>query len=79
MQAGYQPLLFLESSFEYMLMALGDIERLKIVLFVLLIGGMLEIIAGSGSYTKFAGEMAGKMNTARRSRVGTWALSMCLF
>ncbi|MBS3770164.1 MAG: Na+/H+ antiporter NhaC family protein [Bacteroidales bacterium] len=77
--AGYQPLLFLRGSFEYMLIAFGDIERLKIVLFVILIGGMLEIIAGSGAYTKFAGVMARRLSTPRRSRVGTWALSMCLF
>lgn len=77
--AGFQPLLFLKGSFEYMLIAFGNTDRLKIVLFVLLIGGLLEIIAGSGSYTKFAGAMARKLNTAHRSRLGTWALSMCLF
>lgn len=77
--AGYQPLSFLENSFEYLLIAFGDPERLKIVLFVLLIGGMLEIIAGSGAYTKFADIMANKLGSPRRSRVGTWLLSMCLF
>ena len=77
--AGYQLIPFLKGSFEFMLIAFGDTGRLKIVLFVLLIGGLLEIIAGSGAYTKFAGIMARRLNTPRRSRVGTWALSMCLF
>jgi Na+/H+ antiporter NhaC len=77
--SGYQLMPFLEDSSDYLLTAFTDTERLKIVLFVMLIGGMLEVIAGSGAYNKFASVLSGKLNTPRRARVGTWAVSMCLF
>jgi Na+/H+ antiporter NhaC len=77
--AEYQLLDFFKHSFNYLKIAFTDWERLKIVLFILLIGGLLEIIAGSGAYTKFADTLSKKLNTPRRSRVSTWGLSMCLF
>jgi Na+/H+ antiporter NhaC len=77
--ADYQLLGFFENSFHYLKIAFTDFERLKIVLFILLIGGLLEIIAGSGAYTKFANNLSKRLNTPRRSRVSTWGLSMCLF
>lgn len=70
---------FFVKSFQYLKIAFTDFERLKIVLFILLIGGLLEIIAGSGAYTKFADALSKKLNTPRKSRVATWCLSMCLF
>ena len=70
---------FLDSSYRYLKVAFTDAERLKIVLFVILIGGMLEIIAGSGAYTKFAESLEKRLDTPRKSRVATWGLSMCLF
>jgi len=77
--AGYQLTGFLEESYEYLMLAFTDWERVKIVLFVMLIGGMLEIIAGGGAYTRFAERLGKRLNTPRRSRVSTWGLSMCLF
>jgi Na+/H+ antiporter NhaC len=70
---------FFEHSFQYLKTAFTDLERLKIVLFVVLIGGLLEIIAGSGAYNKFADTLKHKLNTPRKSRVATWGISMCLF
>lgn len=77
--SGYELTGFAESSFHYLVIAFTDLERLKIVFFILLIGGLLEIIAGSGAYTKFADTLSKRLNTSRRSRVSTWGLSMCLF
>jgi Na+/H+ antiporter NhaC len=77
--AGYQLPDFAESSYHYMVVSFTDIERLKIVLFVMLIGGLLEIIAGSGAYNKFADRLSKRLNSGRRARVSTWGLSMCLF
>jgi len=76
---GYQVMGFLEGSFHYLLDAFADIERLKIVFFVILIGGLLEIIAGSGAYNTFAGAISRKLNSPRKTRTTTWGLSMCLF
>ena len=77
--AGYQLTGFAADSWGYLFQAFTDWERLKIVLFVLLIGGMLEVIAGSGAYTRFAEKLGSRLNTPRKSRVTTWGLSMCLF
>jgi len=64
---------------EYLLVSFTDLERLKIVLFIMLIGGMLEIIAASGAYNEFAASLSKKLNTPRKSRLATWGLSMCMF
>ncbi len=77
--ADYQFIGFFENSFHYLKIAFTDFERLKIVFFILLIGGLLEVIAGSGAYTKFANNLSKRLNTPRKSRVSTWGLSMCLF
>ena len=77
--AEYNVIDFGVNSFHYLKIAFTDLERLKIVLFVVLIGGLLEIIAGSGAYNKFADSLKHKLNTPRKSRVATWGISMCLF
>lgn len=70
---------FFEKMYDYMLISFTDPERLKIVLFIVLIGGLLEIINRSGGYTKFATVLSKKLNTPRKSRLSTWGLSMTLF
>jgi len=77
--ANYKLTGFFSNSFEYLKIAFTDLERLKIVLFVVLIGGLLEIIAGSGAYNKFADSLKNRLNSPRKSRVATWGISMCLF
>jgi Na+/H+ antiporter NhaC len=59
--------------------AISDPERLKIVLFILLVGGLLEVIAASGAYQAFAEAVVRRLPNARRTRLATWALSACLF
>jgi len=76
---GYQMMAFLEGSIRYLLDAFTDIERLKIVFFVILIGSLLEIIAGSGAYNTFASGLSRRLNSPRKTRTTTWGLSMCLF
>jgi tetracycline resistance efflux pump len=70
---------FFEKMFEYMIVSFTDPERLKIVFFIILIGGLLEVINRSGGYTKFANVLSKKLNTPRKSRLSTWGLSMTLF
>jgi len=64
---------------EYLVKAFTDIERLKIVLFIMLVGGLLELMARSGAYKNFAAVLSRRLNTPRRSRLATWGLSMGLF
>jgi len=65
--------------YKYMFVAFTDIERLKIVFFLILIGALLAIIAASGGYEKFAEVVSKKINSARKSRLTTWILSFFLF
>lgn len=64
---------------DYMLISFTDPERIRIVLFILLIGGMLEIIARAGGYDAFAARLGRRLNNGRKSRVTTWGISMSLF
>ena len=57
----------------------GDPERLKIVVFILLVGGLLEVLAVSGASDALADALEAHLDTPRRARMATWALSMCLF
>ena len=75
----YSILEFGRKLLEFITASFTDIERFKIVLFILLIGGLLEIINGSGAYNKFAQTLSTKLNTSRKSRLATWAISMTLF
>ncbi len=70
---------WVNSLFNYIFGAFGDRERVEIALFVILIGGLLEVIAESGAYEKFAEKIATFLNNGRKARVATWFLSLCLF
>lgn len=77
--AGYDFMEFLTHSKDYLINSFTDIERVKIVIFILLIGGLLQLIAASGAYEAFAGYLSNKINNARKSRLVTWFLSLSLF
>ncbi len=70
---------YLELFWKYMLVSFTDPERLKIVAFIMLIGGLLEVISHSGAYARLADVLSAKLTNARRSRLATWLLSFTLF
>lgn len=70
---------FFEQIYQYLKVSFTDPERLLIVLFIVLIGGLLEIIQLSGGYERFAASLSHRLNTPRKSRLSTWGLSMSLF
>lgn len=70
---------FFEQIYQYIKVSFTDPERLLIVLFIVLIGGLLEVIQLSGGYDRFAASLSRKLNTSRKSRLSTWGLSMMLF
>ncbi len=70
---------YLELFWKYMLVSFTDPERLKIVAFIMLIGGLLEVISHSGAYARLADALSAKLTNARRSRLATWLLSFTLF
>ncbi|MFW6019416.1 MAG: Na+/H+ antiporter NhaC family protein [Bacteroidales bacterium] len=69
----------LRSVWDYLVLSFTDPERLRIVLFILLIGGMLQIIQKAGGYDAFAARLSKRLNNGRRSRITTWGISMLLF
>jgi len=65
--------------FGYLKLSFTDIERLKIALFILLVGGLLELISRSGAYERFSEVVSEKLDSARKTRVATFLLSLCVF
>ncbi|NJO89988.1 MAG: hypothetical protein HC831_14340 [Chloroflexia bacterium] len=70
---------FIKASWHYLKLAFTDEERIKIVLFIILIGGLIQLIASAGAYEVFANYLSKKLHNARRSRLVTWFLSLSLF
>lgn len=56
-----------------------DPDRLKIVFFVLLVGGLLEVLSASGAYAVFARDIGWRLDTPFKARTAVWGLGMCLF
>ena len=63
----------------YMSESFGDEERLKMALFLLLVGGLLEIISRSGAFEAFADFLARFLDSARKVRVTAFFLGLALF
>lgn len=58
---------------------LTDVDKLKIVIFILLVGGLLEMIGASGAYAALAHRLSRRLSTPRRGRMAAWGLSAGLF
>ncbi|HNW35512.1 MAG TPA: hypothetical protein PKM25_11310, partial [Candidatus Ozemobacteraceae bacterium] len=69
----------LASSIQYLILSFSDPERLKIALFILLVGGLLEVVSRSGAYECFSEFISKKLDSARRTRLATFFLSLCVF
>ncbi|HQG28310.1 MAG TPA: hypothetical protein PLY73_07105, partial [Candidatus Ozemobacteraceae bacterium] len=64
---------------QYLKLSFTDVERLKIAFFIVLVGGLLEIISRSGAYERFSEAISVKLDSARKTRVATFLLSLCVF
>ncbi|HOY68229.1 MAG TPA: Na+/H+ antiporter NhaC family protein [Candidatus Ozemobacteraceae bacterium] len=69
----------LSACLQYLKLSFADGERLKISLFILLVGGLLELISRSGAYERFSEAISRKLDSARKTRVATFLLSLCVF
>lgn len=69
----------LSNILNYLIISFTDPERIRIVLFILLIGALLELISRAGGYEAFAARLGKKLNNGRKSRVSTWGISLGLF
>lgn len=63
----------------YLKLSFTDVERLKISLFILLVGGLLELVSRSGAYERFSEFVSTKLDSARKTRVVTFLMSLCVF
>lgn len=77
--AGPGAALICEKTAHYAVATFADLERIEISLFVMLIGGLLEILSASGAYYMLADALARSIHNARRSRLATWLIGVCIF
>jgi len=77
--AGFHPWPALGRLWHSLLGAFTDVERLKIVAFILLMGGLLELLSVSGAYDAFGKAVGPALRTGRKARMAAWGLSFCLF
>ena len=74
--AGFQPLRALGNLGRSLLAVATDRDRLRIVLFILLIGALLELLAASGATGAFGRAAGTRLNTGRRARHSGAAFSL---
>ncbi|HNY13574.1 MAG TPA: Na+/H+ antiporter NhaC family protein [Candidatus Wallbacteria bacterium] len=77
--SGLSPAAFFNNFISHIYAAFADAERLEIALFVMLVGGLLEMISASGAYYALAESLARVLGNARRSRLATWFLGVLMF
>lgn len=63
----------------YLKLSFTDLERIKIAVFILFVGGLLELISRSGAYERFSEAISKKLDSARKTRLATFLLSLSVF
>jgi Na+/H+ antiporter NhaC len=77
--AGASAALIYEKTIHYAIATFADAERIEISLFVMLIGGLLEIMSASGAYYMLADTLSRSLDSAKKSRVATWLIGVFIF
>ncbi len=77
--AGAGAALIYEKTVHYAIATFADLERIEISLFVMLIGGLLEIMSASGAYYMLADALSRRLHDAKKSRVATWLIGVFIF
>ncbi len=70
---------FLHTLDEYLVQALADKDRVSIVLFTLVLGGMVGVITRSGGTQGIVEKLAQYARNARMGQVATWAMGVLIF
>jgi Na+/H+ antiporter NhaC len=77
---GYDPLQgFLHVLHHYIVNALADGERISIILFSMLFGGMVGVMSKSGGALGVAEKLSAMAGSARRGMLATWLLGFVVF
>jgi len=77
--ASFSPAAALRRLLDYLWASVADLPKLKIVLFILLIGGLLEVVGASGAPQALAERLSARIHSPRRARLTVWGLSFLLF
>ncbi len=77
--SGANAAIIFEKTFHYIEATFADAERIEISIFVMLIGGLLEIMSASGAYYMLADTLSRKLDTAVKSRLATWLIGIFIF
>ncbi len=70
---------FLHTLDEYIVQALADKDRISIVLFTLVLGGMVGVITRSGGTQGIVEKLAQYARNARMGQLATWAMGVLIF
>lgn len=76
---GVSAALIYEKTIHYAIATFADLERVEISLFVMLVGGLLEIMSASGAYYMLADTLARRLDNAKKSRLATWFIGIFIF
>lgn len=68
-----------EKTIHYAVATFADLERVEISIFIMLIGGLLEIMSASGAYYMLADTLARRLDDAKKSRLATWLIGIFIF
>ena len=76
----YNPLLgFLHTLDEYIVNALADRNRISILIFSLVLGGMVGVISRSGGTQGIVDKLSGYAKNARMGQLATWGMGVLIF
>ena len=78
--AGYNPLSAAASTIDhYAVQALVDVDHMKIVVFSLLLGGLVGIVARNGGTQGIVDAVSPFASTSRRGKFATWLAGLAIF
>lgn len=66
-------------SLDLLIQVVADADKIKVIVFTLLMGGMVGIISASGGTSGVVEALAKRARTARSGQVSTWLLGMIIF
>lgn len=70
---------FWVKGYAYVVELVTDFERIQMALFVMMVGGMIEVLNRTGAYHAFSDRVLRVINTPRKARLTSWGFSMSLF
>ena len=78
--SGYNPIGAMTETFEIVCTSLGDAEwNIRVVIVVVLLGGLVGLLNKSGGSRAFAGWVASKISSRKGAQAATWVMGIIVF